>query len=294
MVDLELYRNRLSLQGATFLQIDHEDAIVALVYRVILASGTELILKICSRNGDYLHETFFLQYFAKKIPVPRIIQQVPPENGMAGAILIECLPGSLLKTSDFTDELAYEIGSWLAHIHLNRVEGYGDLTKLNELRQDPRIHFTAKFEEGLDECSNHLPQVLIEKCRSYYERHLNLFSSVDGPCMIHRDFRPGNLIVDKGQLRGIIDWSSGRASFAEEDFCSLEHGEWPNSPHSKKSFLHGYESIRSVPNYGKIMPLLRISKSIATIGFTVKRRTWENSSARIYQFNRQFLETFFA
>ncbi len=290
---IDLYQQRLDLQGATFSLIDHEDAMVALVYRVTLASGIQLILKICSRNEDYLREVYFLRHFAEQISVPRIIQLVPPEKGINGAILMECLSGELLKASDLTDKLAYEIASQLACIHLNRVDGYGDLTQPNELSQDPRIHFTAKFEEGLDECNNHLPPMLLKQCRSYYETHLDLFSSLDGPCMIHRDFRPGNLIVEKGQLRGIIDWSSGRASFAEEDFCSLEHGVWSKHPKSKESFLHGYASIRPLPNYGDIMPLLRIGKSIATIGFTVKRRTWKNSSARIYQFNREFLDRFF-
>jgi len=296
MVNLvALYQQRLNLKSATFSRIDHDDAMVAVVYRITLANGKQLILKICSRTGDYLREAYFLRHFSEKVPVPRIIQLMPPEKGIDGAIVMECLSGELLKTSDFTDKLAYEIGSQLARIHLNRVAGgYGDLTKPNALSHDPRIHFTEKFEEGLNECSNHLPPTLLKQCQSYYETHLDLFSYVDGPCMIHRDFRPGNLIVDKGKLRGIIDWSSGRASFAEEDFCSLEHGEWPNHPNSKKSFLHGYASIRPVPNYGNIMPLLRISKSIATIGFTVKRGTWENSSSHIYQLNRQFLETFFA
>ena len=294
MVDIELYRNRLSLQSATFSHIDHDDAMVSVVYRVTLASGTQLILKICPRTNEYLREVYFLRHFADKLPVPRIMQLVYPENGVDGAILMECLPGTLLKSSQFTNALAYEIGSQLACIHLNRVAGYGDLTQPHGLSQDSRVHFTLKFEEGIDECRNHLPPAMLEQCRSYYDTHLDLFDAVDGPCMIHRDFRPGNLIVDKVQLLGIIDWSSGRASFAEEDFCSLEHGEWPNYPTSKESFLRGYASIRPVPNYGNIMPLLRISKSIATIGFTVKRGTWENSSFRIYQFNRQFLETFFA
>lgn len=133
---------------------------------------------------------------------------------------------------------------------------------------------------------------MLEQCRRYYDSHLNLLDSVDGPCMIHRDFRPGNMIVSDGKIRGVIDWSSGRASFAEDDFCPMEHGEWPSNPSSKKSFLSGYASIRPVPNYSAIMPFLRLNRAIATIGFTVKRGTWASSNARPYQFNRRFLEEF--
>lgn len=206
---------------------------------------------------------------------------------------MEYLPGTLLKMADFSDRLAYEMGSLLACIHLNRASGYGDLIQPESLNPDPRFHFTLKFEEGLDECSNHLPLQLIEQCRLYYDRNLNLLTSVDGPCIIHRDFRAGNVIVDNGKIQGIIDWSSGRASFAEDDFCPMEHGEWPSHPSSKKAFLSGYATIRPIPDYSTIMPFLRLNRAIATVGFTAKRGTWNGSNSRVYQFNRQFLEAFF-
>lgn len=290
---ISLYKKRLHLQNATFSFIDHEDAIVAIVYKITQSNGPDLILKICTRANDYLREVYFLQHLAGKLPVPRILQIVPPETELHGAILMECLSGTLLKTTDFTNPLAYEIGVALARIHLNRVAGYGDLIQPQELSPDPRVHFTLKFEEGFEECSNHLPKVLLEECRNYYDTHINLLKSVDGPCIVHRDFRPGNLLVNEGKLQGIIDWSSGRGSFAEEDFCSVEHGEWLANSNNKKTFFAGYASIRLVPNYREIMPLLRLSKAFATIGYMVKIGTWENRNNRVYQFNRRFLDTFF-
>ena len=127
---------------------------------------------------------------------------------------MEYLPGRLLKMADFTDELAYEMGSLLARIHLNRATGYGDLIQPEALKSDPRFHFTLKFQEGIEECSNHLPKSLIEQCLLYYDRNLNLLTSVDGPCIIHRDFRAGNVIVDNGKIRGII-----RLVFGTGELC---------------------------------------------------------------------------
>lgn len=285
---ITLYQQRLNLQNATFSRIDHDDAMVAIVYKIIEPSGKELILKICTRTEDYMREVYFLKHFAGILPVPGIIKVIHPE-----AILMECLPGTLLTIKDITDELAFEIGLQLARIHLNRTSGYGDLTQPHTLSSDPRIHFTYKFEEGLSECNDHLPKALLEQCRRFYDIHSHLLDSVDGPCMIHRDFRPGNLIINNGKLQGIIDWSSGRASFAEDDFCPMEHGEWAIGPALKKAFLEGYGSIRKVPDYSAIMPLLRLNKAIATIGFTVKRKTWDTKNTRVYNFNYQFLETFF-
>ena len=290
---ITLYQQRLNIQSATFSRIDHDDAMVAIVYKVKLPPSTELILKICERPNDYLREVYFLKHFADTLPVPRIIQVVQPETNLHGAILMEHLPGRLLKTTDMNDTLAYEIGSNLARIHLNRTAGYGDLIQPHDLKSDPRIHFTLKFEEGFNECSNHLPKELIEQCRHYYDTHINLLKTSDGPCMTHRDFRAGNVIVYNGKIQGIIDWASARASFAEEDFCPLEHGEWPAHLTFKKAFLAGYASIRPVPDYSAMMPLLRLNRAFATIGFTVKRGTWKSCHACLYQYNRQFLETLF-
>lgn len=286
------YQQRLNLQNAAFSLIDHDDAMVAIVYRVTKSSGKQLILKICTRAEDFRREVYFLNFFADKLQVPRILQVIQPEEGFKGAILMECLPGGLLKITDYTQPLAYEIGSQLARIHLNRVSGYGDLTQPDHLSNDPRVYFTLKFEEGFAECRNHLPQALLEECRHYYDDHLYLLTSVDGPCMIHRDFRPGNLIVNGGKLHGIIDWAGGRGGFAEEDFCPMEHREWPTDSMSRDSFLAGYASIRPVPNYTAMMSFLRMNRAFAAVGFTVKQGTWDSSHVRVYQYNRRFLDTF--
>lgn len=286
------YQERLNLQKASFSRIDHVDALVAVVYKVTQPDGKQFILKICDRVNDYLREFHFLKHFSGSLPVPQIIQVVPPEKNIHGAILMECLPGTLLQPKELTAALAYELGRCLACIHLNRLPGYGDPVH-KDLNSDPRIYFTLKFEEGLDECTNNLPSELLEACRLYYRIHVDHLMSVDGPCIIHRDFRPGNLIVHNGKLQGIIDWAGARASFAEEDFCSLEHGEWSKNLNNKKSFLSGYASIRPIPDYNRILPFLRLNKAIATIGFTVKRETWNNSSAQLYQYNRLYIETLF-
>lgn len=287
------YQHRLNLEQAVFSRIDHEDALVAIVYKVTDPNGQELILKISDRPSDFFREVYFLNFFAGRLPVPRIIKVVQSEASVNGAILMECLPGTLLNTNDFHGELAFEIGAFLARIHLNRASGYGDPIQQSDLNPDPRIYFTLKFDEGLDECSKHLPKVLLGQCRNYFDTHLHHLASVDGPCIVHRDFRPGNLIVHQGRLHGIIDWAGARASFAEEDFCSLEHGEWSNNSNGKEPFLKGYASIRPVPDYKDLMPLLRLNKAVATIGFTVKRGTWKSSNSRLYNLNRQFLEAFF-
>ncbi len=284
-----LYQKILNLPQAFFSRIDHPDAMVATVYLVTQPTKEQLILKICDSTNNFLREVYFLQHFASSKLVPRIIQIIQPEKSTSGAILMECFPGSLLQAHEFKKDLAYEIGCSLARIHLNAMPGYGDPLQ-HHLYSDPRIYFTKKFEEGLNECKNHLSLDLIKACHNYYQAHVDLLLDVKGPCIVHRDFRPGNIIVQNGQLKGIIDWAGARASFAEEDFCSLEEGNWSKHLQGKKSFLAGYASIRPIPDYKRILALLQLSKAIATIGFMVKRGTWNTSNAQLYRYHRHFLE----
>jgi Ser/Thr protein kinase RdoA (MazF antagonist) len=286
---IQLYKERLNLPEAQFTFIDHEDAMVAAVFKISQPGRPDLILKVCSRKGDFLRESYFLSRFAGKILVPKIIQLIEPEEGLDAAVLMECIQGDLLKPETITNTLASEIGALLARIHLEHAEGYGDLTDPSHLSNDPRIPFTMKFEEGLEECKGHLPESLLETCRCHFDRDIDLLLSADGPCVIHRDFRPGNIIASDGKFRGIIDWSSGRGGFAEDDFCPLEFGEWHVG--CKSSFLEGYASIRKVPDYKRMMPLLRLSRAVAAVGFTVKRRTWESKNSKLYQFNLRYLES---
>lgn len=290
---INLYKQRLNLSNATMVRIEHEDAIVAVAYKVILPTGENFILKIAANTQDYLREVYFLKFFAGKILVPRIKEVVQPEKDIKGAILMECLPGTLLTKDDLTESLAFEIGSQLGAIHSNSTKGFGDLIHPDELNSDPRVPFTYKFEEGMAECNGHLSNDLLKQCQQFYDDHVSLLLLTDGPCIIHRDFRPGNLIIQNNKLQGIIDWASARASFAEEDFCSMEFGGWLNDSSINQAFLQGYTTIRPVPDYQKLSPFLRLSRAIATIGFTVKRGTWNNVNSGLYQIHYQFLESFF-
>lgn len=288
---IDLYQKLLNLPTAKFELITHDDAMVALVYNVALPDNTKLILKICTNKPQhYWRELYCLNHFTNQLPVPKIIQLVPPTTGINGAILMEYIPGNLLKTTELTAELAYKLGTLLAQIHLNRVTGFGDLIDPAHLTTDPRIEFEQRFADSLIECTGHLPDKLLAQCRDYHTQNLDLLLSVDGPCITHRDFRPGNILIANHQVTGIIDWSSARAGFAEEDFCLLED-LWTTDPQSKPAFLAGYSSIRPIPEYSKIMSLLRLNKALVTIGFTIKKNDlWKSNGAKVYKFYRELLE----
>lgn len=56
---VELYRRKLNIADADFTYIDHEDAMVAAVFKIKQPGTPDMILKVCSRAGDFLRESFF-------------------------------------------------------------------------------------------------------------------------------------------------------------------------------------------------------------------------------------------
>jgi Ser/Thr protein kinase RdoA (MazF antagonist) len=286
------YKTLLGLCGWEFFQIDHEDAIIADVYKVSHPSKPTLILKKCASESEYYRELFFLRHLQSSLPVPRLIDSVAPSSNTAGAILMEYLEGHLLHPNDWSEGLFYELGTVLARLHLNRTDAYGDLTKPEKMQSTAASYFEEKFSEELQECGAHLPNSLITMCERYFSAHRDLFDHVDGPCMIHRDFRPGNIMIRNGKIGGVIDWAGARSGFAEQDFCGMEHPQWPKDAVYKNAFLKGYGNIRPIPDSERIIPLLQIGRALAVIGFCVKSNTWQGKNRKIYEYSRAFLEHF--
>ncbi len=83
-----VYKELLGLDTATFSRIDHDDTMIAVVYRVTQPSKQPLILKICSSEKDYHRELYFLKHLAETLSVPRVVRVVEPEPDLAGEELL--------------------------------------------------------------------------------------------------------------------------------------------------------------------------------------------------------------
>jgi len=170
----------------------------------------------------------------------------------------------------------------LAHIHASPLPRHDDLPT-DALEHTPHHFFKEKIHEGLEECSLQLPPAFMDQCHYFYTSQQHILNSINESCITHRDFGPRNILVQNNAVTGIIDWSSASVTFSAEDFCFLDHHEYPIEALHKHAFLSGYASIRPVPDYQRIMPLLLFSKALAIMGFSIKRDLWKTSMASDYQ-----------
>lgn len=277
---MNTYQKAFGLTDASFDPIRHDEITGSAVYKVTFPTKSPRILKVCPRLEDYRRERYFLERLGPSLPIPKLIDSFAPTSGIAGALLMEWLEGEILQAKDLKDPLAYELGKSLAKLHLHRTEGYGDPSKPESLCSPAATYFEEKFLEELNECRTDLPITLTEKCEAALTSSKHLLEAVDGPCIVHRDFRFSNIIVADGKLKGIIDWAGARSGFAEQDFAIL----------SWEPIAKGYSSVRPLPNCKAIMPILHIGRSLAVIGLCLKNQTSKGKHAEIYQTHRCRLE----
>lgn len=286
---------KLDLKYSSLEQIVHADSLSSQVYRVILSDGGSCILKLSYNTTRYRKEKHYLNALQGIIPVPRVLYTIDPEEGFHGALILEEVPGDLLKAETLTDACAFQLGEILARLHTVPIESYGDLSLPIGQRKGctPLELMQNYFEGSLSECKHLVEQKLLSQCADYVERNLSVLLDAQGPCIVHRDYRPGNAIARDGTVRAIIDFEIAMGSFPEEDFAQMEMLAWHEAPHSRPAFLKGYASVRHLPEaLEEILPLLRLLKALGAIGFTFERGTSASIHAHVYKKNLIFIEKF--
>ncbi len=287
---------QMGLTPSSIELIAHEDTLSSEVYRLVLQRGKRCILKLCHNTDRFRKERYYLTLVQGVIPVPKILDTLPPEPGFSGALLLEEVQGNVLKNESISEEEAYQMGEILAKLHAIPVDSYGDLSLPKEMRKKttPLLLMKNYFESSLSECKGFVDERLLNHCYEYVHSNLHLFLGATGPCLTHRDFRPGNALSLDGKVQAIIDFEIAGAAFAEEDFAQMQMLAWNTFPHSKKPFLQGYQEILPLPqSLNLLMPLLLVLKSLGAIGFTCDRKTHETRHAQVFLRNLAYIKEFF-
>jgi Ser/Thr protein kinase RdoA (MazF antagonist) len=282
------YLEWLSLDVVSMKKIEHEDSMSSEVFKLQKKDGTVQILKIYFDAPRWRRECYFLEMMPSAIPVPEVLDVIEPSEERRGAVLMSCLEGEPLKMEDLTEELAIEMGEMLARLHSIPIKRYGDLS-LPGGECNPKEELRSYFERSVKESNGVLPKDFLEKCRRYFDKHVAELKMLDGPCVTHRDYRPGNVMVSEGKIQGVIDWEIARGGFSQEDFAHMEHVVWSKDESSKAPFLEGYARLRKVPSFEGSLPILRFCKALGVIGLTITRGTWQKDHRDIFNANAAFL-----
>lgn len=292
---LQEYTKKLKIEVLKAESIIHKESLSSSIFKLQLKDNSYVILKIAFDEKRYFRECYFLNKVKDTILVPKIINTIDPSEKLNGAILMEYLEGNLISSKCIDDNLSFKMGALLAKLHSISCESYGDVAKGESFSKDVSsgiLILKKYFEESFNGCKGYVDENLLKRIEKYFYDEIKKIKYLDGPCIIHRDFKPGNIIVKNNQIKGLIDWEIAKNGFAQEDFAQVEYLIWENFPKTKKAFLGGYQSIRKLPNLD-IMPLLRVCKAIGAIEFTIRRKTWEGSHKFVFDKNLKYLEKIF-
>lgn len=282
------YLSWLKLDVVSMQKIEHDDSISSEVFKLQKKDGSFQILKIYFDAPRWRRECYFLKMLPSIIPCAEILDVIPPAEERRGAILMSYLEGHPLRSENLTKELAFQMGELLACIHSIPINRYGDLTTPGQ-ECNPKEELRSYFERSIEESKAVLPKEFLEKCRRYFDRHVTELTMLDGPCVAHCDYRPGNVMVSDGKIQGIIDWEIAHGGFSQEDFAHMEHMVWSKNDASKEAFLQGYARHRKVPSFEGSLPILRFCKALGVIGFIITKGTWQKVHHEIFNANAAFL-----
>jgi aminoglycoside phosphotransferase (APT) family kinase protein len=245
---------------------DVPESFSSTVYKFVLNGGQTVYLKIPFSREKQERELEMLQLLRGHVPVPAVLDHWEGDEETAGALLLEEIEGE--PCSRFIDgELAFQIGRHHAMLH------NAPLPK-EYLSFDPeawRAMVREKFEHFSLHATKALPKGLLEMSQKHFYESLQELPAPDGPCIIHMDFRPGNILVKDNEVAGIIDFESARAGSPEMDFSKINRDVWERHEGAREAYAEGYETIRPLIDLDSILPFYNFFDAFCSVGWAQKR-----------------------
>jgi Ser/Thr protein kinase RdoA (MazF antagonist) len=202
------------------------------------------------------------------------------DESATGALLLTAIQG-MPCTGGIDEKLSYQIGVYHAMLHEVKSPGYGyhvsDGFKLLE-QNNWRLHIKSNFDKWKEPCKEILDPKLYEKCILHFDEVFSALPDPDGPCIVHMDFRPGNILTSGNEVAGIIDFESARSGSSEIDFTKVNRYIWEVNPGTKIPYIEGYQSIRPMLALETVLPLYEIYDAFSAVVWCKNRGVEKNQT----------------
>lgn len=256
------------------------------VYILTLQGGKKVVLKIPFNSKKLEREKKALELLHGKVSVPEVIKYYDGDNMIPGALLISYMDGKPL-TGDITEELAYQMGKMLAKIHNIQLKKYGKIETKGE-RDNPSIYLNnlkKMYTENQVFCEKIMNSRRLSICDEIFNYYFSKLPIPVEPCLIHSDYRMGNILIRGSEVVGVIDFEVANGGAAEADFSILESEVFNVYEGTKESLIEGYKSIRKLPDLDNTLPFYKFLTAFTRIGWCVKRS--KTNESFYFEFNNQ-------
>ncbi|ANU19383.1 phosphotransferase [Planococcus plakortidis] len=264
-----------------------EDSFSSMVYKCTLQNGESVFVKIPYTRVKYERELSAYKILAGHVPIPQLLDHWAGDDKCPRAFLLSELKGKPLSATA-SPEIAYQIGAMQASMHQITPS---NKTALGAIQNEfPNWHeFIAKqFYSFAEDVKEVLDEDLYMASLRKFEEMKGELPEPDGPSFVHMDFRPANIIVDEGQVSGMIDFESVRFGSTEIDFTKIHRDFLKADPVLLDSYEEGYNSIRPMIDLRAVLPFYRFIDAFNSIGWSQRRGLKKNFT--FYEANLRILK----
>ncbi|OAX48123.1 phosphotransferase family protein [Paenibacillus sp. AD87] len=250
------------------------------VYKLTLLSGEDVYVKIPYNKDKLFREFQMLEILKDVIPVPKVLDIWYGDESNTGALLLSAIQG-VPCTENMDEKLSFQMGVYHAMLHEVKTPGYGyhSTDGFNILDQNNwRLHIKNNFEKWKEPCKELLEPALYEQCILHFDGVFSALPDPDGPCFVHMDFRPGNILVNGNKVTGIIDFESARGGSSEIDFTKINRYIWEVNPRTKSPYFEGYQTIRNMLNLEIVLPFYNFYDAFSAVVWCENRGVERNQS----------------
>jgi len=268
--------NKLNLKVSNM--IDVPDSYSSQVVKLILTTGERAILKIPYNRKKLLREFATLNLLKDKIPVPKVLDFFDDGFDGNGALLLSYIDGESIL-GEVNKDIAYQMGELLGNLHKVNSDYFGDIESTNIVLTGNdwwKIVFNW-FQDWIPLCEKALSKDILYECIDFFREMYEGLPKPDGPCVVHRDYRPGNILVKNSIIVGLVDFETSRYGSADIDFTKIKLYVWDKNTETKEEFLKGYASVRKVPYIEKTLPFYLFYNAFGGVAWCVRRGNLDNS-----------------
>ncbi len=251
---------------------DVPDSYSSQVVKLTIATGERVILKIPYNRKKLLREFAALNLLKDKVLVPKVLDFFDEGFDGNGALLLSYIDGESI-VGEVDKDMAYQMGQLLGNLHSVKSDYFGDIESTNivSAENDWWMMISDWFQDWIPLCEKALSKNFLYKCIDLFRDMYEGLPKPDGPCTVHRDYRPGNILVKDSKIVGLIDFESSRYGSADADFTKIKLYVWDKNIETKEEFFKGYASVRNLPDLERTLPFYLFYNAFGGVAWCVRR-----------------------
>lgn len=247
-----------------------EEARSSTVYRCVLEDGEDVYIKVPYSQVKYDRVYEAYRVLRGKVPIPDLIDTIPSSDTFNGALLISTLKGKPL-TTDSSAETAFQVGQLHATLHSVQPDTRIADPKIQSIYEDWSAFRDKQFYSFAEDVKQVISENLYGRARAFYEERKAQLPTPDGPAFIHMDFRPTNILIDQGNVTGVIDFESVRFGATDTDFTKIYRDYLSFDQQKLQAYQKGYRTVRALPDLEKILPFYQFTDAFNSLGWCKRR-----------------------